>query len=362
MRTPATLLAVLLIGSAPLLADSVEEAVARLEAACSAGDLEALAKAFGAKGGDSFRRLVATMQAQDDEEAAWEKALDDRFGADPQVRRRAGIVEQLAATFRQIAGISIAKRVEEGALLHLTLKITRTDRLDPGKTDDKEEEWDAELQDGTWAVTPKGFFDDVQAMQAEQERMGRLLEAAARVRAEVADGKYATREEAMAALDEEARKIQGEGAQPQAWADPQVLQVTFKKAIAALQEKDRAAAAQALESLVLPEAPRWFEDAFGVVNGAKASAAYDAEKTVEALVATLSAAIEAGRTDPWVYTVMPDEDPHTAAVYGAMGMSLDLLVIDLNTPGEFQSGTRVAYFVFVDGAFRFVGDLSGVGE
>ncbi len=363
MRLPAAVLAALLATASPLLADSVEEAVARLEASCEAGDVEALASGFGAKGGDLFRRLVASMQAQDDEEAAWFKALDERFGADPQARRQAGLVEQLTAGFRLVRHVSIAGRTEEGNSLRLTLKVTRADRLDPAKTTDSEELWDALLQDGSWTLTPKGFFEDTQAMQAEQERMGRLLEAAARVRAEVASGKYSTREEAMGALDQEARRIRAEGGEtPQAWADPEVLQAVLKGAIAALQRSDRSAAARALEGLVLPEAPLWFEDAFGVVNGAKASAAYDAEQVVVGLIATLSGAIEAGRTDPWVYTLTQDEDDHTAAIYAAMAQPFDLLVVDLNTPGEFQGGTRIAYFVFVDGSFRFVGELKDVGE
>jgi hypothetical protein len=222
--------AITAVGGKARPAATPEEAVANFNAAARAGDLEAM---LAQVGGAAHRALDLELKFGRAHEA-FEKALTEKFGKDPNLPDFGSFEDQVKGNMPQVE-IRAKEAQGEGKAL-LTVWIHQK-RFKVGDKDKKEEfiqifedRWPAMKEGGAWKVVP-GFGrggkvtlverkgadgkkivvetreitpeeDKADAEQVEYgARIGpKFLAAVDKIRQQVKDGKFKTREEARAAV------------------------------------------------------------------------------------------------------------------------------------------------------------------
>jgi hypothetical protein len=115
-------------------------------------------------------------------------------------------------------------------------------------------------------------------------------------------------------------------------------------------------------ALVLPSHEAWFKQVFGDEKGAALAADYGPHTAefAEQLGGFFAKLVEQGRTE--VHTVLIDKSDSADATglqstaIAAMKQPMALYTAEFVVPGD-KDGTTLWSFVYVDGAFRFVGKL-----
>ena len=160
---------------------------------------------------------------------------------------------------------------------------------------------------------------------------------------------------------------------PEPKASPQTeaeLKRVIEELVAAHESKDEAKAARLAEGFYLPDVDGWFVHTFGPEEGKAGAASFneqlpDQKQFGRLFLGALKADFARGRTQVRVIKITGAEDPEATGnqkrVLKAMVKPTPIYTVKLTEPGK-PRGSSFKSFVYVDGAFRFVAKLKGIGK
>ncbi|GEM_PF-1583741 len=196
------LIFVLALVASPLLADSPEDAVERLNAAAKAGDLDALIEGYAEPMASFIREIVELGRKSSSARDSLQAALDEKFGKAEANRVALPLdLEGLRARFMQEDPLRVEKKEADAGRFRLTIKSVMR-KPDGSVLGDTTTIWLAVQDAGRWRLmaeeAPKGFDH----ARADMAPMKDVPDAIAVVERDVRRGTLKTRDEALNAVKE----------------------------------------------------------------------------------------------------------------------------------------------------------------
>ena len=145
---------------------------------------------------------------------------------------------------------------------------------------------------------------------------------------------------------------------------PDGLEKLANDMLAAVKAANKEKAADLAKSMVLPNHEAWFVKTFGEAKGKELAEVYGKQAATldKDMVGLIDEQLQKNRTDVKAYKLESADDKNAtgaqSAAITAMKEKVPLYGFRLVEPGK-TSGMHIWSFVYVDGAFRYAGKMSG---
>lgn len=195
------------LAQAPKPAADAEQAVAALEAAAKAGDVDAFLSALAEPQRKVTRDLYSAVESVVRANKALDAALDAKFGPSATARKRPDFDPK--KTLTDIVRLEIVSKEAKGDK-RVDLRLRTVRKGADGKDQTSDEPAAAVLEAGGWKVIPPRM-EDVKRIEGRIAAVRRAVEAAEQVNSDLTAGRHKTREDADKAYD---RALIGDAAKP----------------------------------------------------------------------------------------------------------------------------------------------------